>query len=144
MKRQPCLVCGTPTTNGPRCADCTTLKVSYDDAEYQLNRAIILATPGPCWLCGKGARAGDPFTADHVVARELGGSNSLSNLAKAHRSCNSRRGQRLGGMSQPGGSKMRGIHARAYPAGPTFPRTGSGVSPARAAVALSDNAQAQA
>jgi hypothetical protein len=144
MKRQPCLVCGMPTTNGPRCTDCTTLKVSYDDAEYRLNRAIVVAAPGPCWLCGEGARAGDPFTADHVVTREDGGSNALSNLAKAHRSCNSRRGQRTGGRAQPGGSKMRGVRTRAYPAGPTFPRTGSRVPPAMAAVALSDNAQAQA
>jgi hypothetical protein len=143
MRRQPCLNCGAPTTNGPRCTNCATVTPGYD-SEYQRNRAIVLATPGPCWLCGEGDRDGDPFTADHVTALELGGTNRLSNLAKAHRSCNSRRGQQLGGGCQPGGSEMRGLRARAYPAGPTFVCTGSGVSAQTAAVALSDNARAQA
>jgi 5-methylcytosine-specific restriction endonuclease McrA len=143
VKRQPCLDCGTPQTNGPRCERCTTVTPGYD-AEYNRNQAIVVSTPGECWLCGEDAKPNDPWTADHIIPLALGGSNKLSNLAKAHLSCNSRRGQALGHARHPRGSKMRGFRARAYPVAPTFVCTGSGVRPAKPAVALSDNARAQA
>jgi len=49
-----------------------------------------------CWLCAYPARPGDPLTADHVVPVVLGGATVRENLRAAHRSCNSRRGARLG------------------------------------------------
>ena len=48
-----------------------------------------------CYLCGDGPRDGDPFVADHVIPRVLGGPDTLDNLAPAHRSCNGRKGQTL-------------------------------------------------
>jgi hypothetical protein len=40
-----------------------------------------------CWVCGKPARADDPLTADHLVARADGGRNVRANYRVAHRSC---------------------------------------------------------
>ena len=55
-------------------------------------RARVFATWGTvCWLCG-----GDGAdTADHVIPRSKGGDNSTENGRPAHRSCNSRKGDRL-------------------------------------------------
>jgi 5-methylcytosine-specific restriction endonuclease McrA len=41
-----------------------------------------------CWLCGEGARAGDPWEADHVIPAESG---STAELRAAHRTCNRKR-----------------------------------------------------
>lgn len=50
--------------------------------------ALTLATYGTtCHLCGRPGAS----TADHLIAREHGGDNSLDNLRPAHGSCNSRR-----------------------------------------------------
>lgn len=52
-------------------------------------RALTLATYGTvCHLCGRPGAT----TADHVVARAAGGTDSLDNLRPAHLSCNSARG----------------------------------------------------
>jgi 5-methylcytosine-specific restriction endonuclease McrA len=49
-----------------------------------------------CWLCGRGfTDPTDPPVADHVIPRASGGSDDITNLAAAHRSCNGRRGQLL-------------------------------------------------
>lgn len=45
-----------------------------------------------CVCCGKGAEAGNPLTADHLHAVELGGTNEVSNLITLCLSCNSRKG----------------------------------------------------
>lgn len=42
-----------------------------------------------CWICKEGFREQDPFTADHLYAGD-----PLSPLLPAHRSCNSRRGNK--------------------------------------------------
>jgi 5-methylcytosine-specific restriction endonuclease McrA len=47
---------------------------------------------GTCAICTGTGTADDPLTADHVVSPRDGGSNDLSNLRAAHRSCNSSRG----------------------------------------------------
>jgi hypothetical protein len=51
-----------------------------------------------CYLCGDGPRPGDPLVADHVIPRALGGSDDITNLAPAHRSCNGRKSARLVGL----------------------------------------------
>lgn len=57
---------------------------------YLKNRALLLSTNPPCWLCGgEGADS-----ADHIVPYSQGGSHALSNLRPAHLSCNSRRGKK--------------------------------------------------
>ena len=61
-------------------------------ADYRRVRAQVLREETRCWLCGQPARLGDPLTADHVVARVDGGTNTRENLRAAHASCNSRRG----------------------------------------------------
>ena len=54
---------------------------------YLKNRALLLSTNPPCWLCGgEGADS-----ADHVVPWSQGGSHALSNLRPAHLACNNRR-----------------------------------------------------
>ncbi|WP_144121135.1 HNH endonuclease [Catellatospora sichuanensis] len=60
------------------------------DYEYQQNRILLLRTNTLCWLCN---RYGSD-TADHIIPLSRGGSNKLSNLRPAHKSCNSRRGNR--------------------------------------------------
>lgn len=57
---------------------------------YRRNRAALLAKSDICWLCGKPGAD----TADHIVPYGDGGSDDLSNLRPAHRSCNSKRGKR--------------------------------------------------
>jgi 5-methylcytosine-specific restriction endonuclease McrA len=48
-----------------------------------------------CWLCQKPFSPDDPPVADHRIPRALGGSDDITNLVAAHRSCNGRRGQLL-------------------------------------------------
>lgn len=51
--------------------------------------AMICATASACWVCGEGARPGDPWQADHVQQGDPD-----SPLAAAHRSCNIARSNR--------------------------------------------------
>ena len=51
-----------------------------------------------CWICGEGARAGDPWQADHVTAGDY-----HSQLLGAHRSCNIARANKA--RSNGGGSE---------------------------------------
>jgi phage terminase large subunit-like protein len=62
-----------------------------NDKEYARNRKLLLADNPPCTYCGRLAD-----TADHILPHVLGGSNELSNLTPACRSCNSSRGAKLG------------------------------------------------
>lgn len=64
---------------------------------YKRNAALVRANVVSCWICGLPfTDPNDPAVADHVVPRIRGGSDDLSNLRAAHRTCNGRRGQRLG------------------------------------------------
>lgn len=61
-------------------------------------RATLLERHGPdCWLCGKPLGLDLPrtharaATLDHVIPRSQGGTNELTNLRLAHRTCNYRR-----------------------------------------------------
>lgn len=57
---------------------------------------------GRCALCGKRVARKDA-TADHIVPVSLGGPHSLANIQLAHRSCNSRKGNR----PWPAGEQLR-------------------------------------
>ena len=98
---RPCLTCGTLTT-ASYCAD-HKRKTQPSQAprrkhkkqflyggDYKLKAKIVKATPGVCHLCGEGDRGGDPWEADHLYP-ELG---QFSPLAKAHRTCNRKRGNK--------------------------------------------------
>jgi 5-methylcytosine-specific restriction endonuclease McrA len=64
---------------------------------YQRAAAQVRAAATECWICGGGfTDPNDPPVADHVIPRIQGGSDDISNLRAAHRSCNGRRGQRMG------------------------------------------------
>lgn len=60
------------------------------NAEYQRNRAKVLAEGGPCaWGCGRPAT-----TADHRIPLALGGDNGVDNLMPACGPCNASRGSK--------------------------------------------------
>ena len=101
---KPCLDCGILTTGGNYCLRHATTRATlaaekekirkssrtlYRSPEYKRMAKFIRDNATLCHLCGKGPLLGDPFTADHIVA-----SDPNSPLAPAHRSCNSRRGNK--------------------------------------------------
>jgi 5-methylcytosine-specific restriction protein A len=101
---KPCLVCGVLTQGLSRCQqhqaewqvlegirlkEMKARRPNLYDTQYRKKAKAIRETALFCHLCGEPARALDPFTADHLVA---GDPNSP--LAAAHRSCNSRRGNK--------------------------------------------------
>ena len=63
---------------------------SYNAPEYKRNRVVVLDGNPPCHLCGRPGAD----TVDHIVPVIAGGDNGLENLRPAHRSCNSRAGNR--------------------------------------------------
>lgn len=99
---RPCLTCGTLTRN-TRCKRCTTIhdnnryrarppRPHHTDPNYrrtsQQLRTMWNADPyTTCWICGEGARPGDPWQADHHTPGD-----PTSILLPAHRTCNARRG----------------------------------------------------
>jgi 5-methylcytosine-specific restriction endonuclease McrA len=63
---------------------------------YMRNAAKIRATATTCGICGKPfTDPDDPPVADHVIPRADGGSDDITNLRPAHRSCNGRRGANM-------------------------------------------------
>lgn len=96
--QRPCLDCRRLSANGSRCESCQARREAGRAAgrahyrgDYRKRAAEVRATATICWLCGDGAREGDPWTADHVVPGEID-----SILLAAHRSCNSARGDAKG------------------------------------------------
>ena len=59
--------------------------------EKGVARSVKSKYGNACHLCGK--KGAD--TIDHVIPRSVGGSDRLTNLRPAHRSCNSTKGNRL-------------------------------------------------
>lgn len=57
-------------------------------AAVALTRLCLETYGTTCHLCGEPGAD----TADHVIARNRGGTNAISNLKPAHGSCNSARG----------------------------------------------------
>jgi 5-methylcytosine-specific restriction endonuclease McrA len=100
MIPKPCLGCGEIIAEGSRCAECHAyfqkLRPKKDrphyKQDYKRRAKFVRDTAVACWICGKGALPNDPWTADHVVP-----SDPDSLLLPAHRSCNSRRGNRVDG-----------------------------------------------
>jgi hypothetical protein len=101
---KPCLVCGQLTQGLSRCeqhqAEWQTLegirlremkarRPNLYDSQYRKKAKQIRETALFCHLCKEPARLNDPFTADHLIAGDPD-----SPLAAAHRSCNSRRGNK--------------------------------------------------
>jgi hypothetical protein len=89
----PCIDCRV-LCQATRCDACKRKKERVRNARrahykgsYRSEAARVRELATNCWLCGGGARVGDPFTADHVEPSITG-----SVLLPAHRSCNSRRG----------------------------------------------------
>lgn len=118
MAKRPCLDCGTLATSA-RCPPCTRSKDRARgtrqqrglNAEYDRNRAIILAAATTCAVCGQPGTADDPLTAGHIDARIDGGGNALANLRPEHASYNYG-GKRCRGRGRdPGGRGSDGIMA---------------------------------
>ena len=59
-------------------------------AEGRLRRHILARDNWICHICGHPGAD----TMDHLIPWSHGGTNTLDNLRAAHRSCNSRRGDR--------------------------------------------------
>lgn len=96
--QRPCLGCGQIIPRGSYCSRCQrgveqrrgTATQRMGSGWNQISRRIISRDNGICHICGlPGAD-----TADHLVPRAKGGTNHPSNLAAAHRACNSRKGTR--------------------------------------------------
>lgn len=96
--KRVCIKCGTLTLDGSYCNDCSLAAerirsrqrgTRHYTGDYRKRAAEVRANAVECWLCHEGAKADDPWTADHVVPGKVD-----SPLLPAHRSCNSRRGNR--------------------------------------------------
>ena len=95
-----CLDCKRITPRQTRCEECDRMRQQHRNASrthlhgsYKREAKRVRDSASHCWLCGEGPRLDDPFTADHVVA-----SDPHSPLMPAHRSCNSRRGNKEASM----------------------------------------------
>jgi 5-methylcytosine-specific restriction endonuclease McrA len=99
---KPCADCGVLTSGGNRCDyhenlvkklhDIKRAEVKKNSGQYsgsyKARAAAVRANALVCWLCGEGARAQDPWEADHVIPAESG---STAELRAAHRTCNRKR-----------------------------------------------------
>lgn len=99
--KRPCIDCGALTGDGSYCEPCRLERERkrslargsrHYTGDYRRRAKIVRENATECWLCGEGARVDDPWTADHVVPGD-----PASPLMPAHRSCNSRRGNRVAG-----------------------------------------------
>jgi len=100
---RPCIECGTLVRGSNRCdehkrpeyrseekhAERAAKKKLLYDTGYRKRAAQVRASASVCHICGEGARANDPWQADHLIPGE-----PLSPLAAAHRSCNASRGNK--------------------------------------------------
>ena len=93
--RRPCLDCGQLTASKVRCDECRRAKDRarvrpHYRGDYPQRAKAVRESAGPCWICGRAdLEPGDIWTADHLVPAD-----AASPLAKAHRRCNSARGNR--------------------------------------------------
>lgn len=80
----PCLTCGVPTTNGPRCPAHTIRR----QPGYTARAAAVVAKANAdldtrCIRCKRPARAGDPWEAGHYDPTD-----PAEDIGPEHRSCN--------------------------------------------------------
>ena len=59
---------------------------------HSIFTTLLMRDGDHCYLCGQGPDSDDPLEIEHVKPRRAGGTNDLSNLALAHRSCNRTKG----------------------------------------------------
>lgn len=95
----PCLDCGQLSRNGSRCERCQGVvdartnerkqQRQHYKGDYSKRAKAVRESATICWICNEPARLGDPWTADHVYP-----GIPDSPLLAAHRSCNSRRGNK--------------------------------------------------
>lgn len=94
----PCLDCGTLVRGSNRCPEHKAINEikrqrkknrGHYRGDYGKRSKFVRDNAEVCWLCGDGYRADDPWTADHYYPGEPD-----SPLLPAHRSCNSRRGNK--------------------------------------------------
>jgi len=99
---KPCIECGKLTSGGTRCDYHQNLVTQLHEIKrasvkkesgqysgaYKRRAAMIRATAVVCWICGEGARANDPWQADHVLPSEHG---DQAELRAAHATCNRKR-----------------------------------------------------
>lgn len=95
--KKPCLVCGALSFD----QRCESHQKEYERKKelsksrehykgtYQTRAKQIRQSATYCWICKGGPKIDDPFTADHLIPADPN-----SPLAPAHRSCNSRRGNK--------------------------------------------------
>jgi hypothetical protein len=96
--KRVCLGCGVLTSHGSRCQTCKAIQDREIEArrgvrphyqgDYKQRAKVVRDNATVCYLCGQGARAADPFQADHVIEGD-----PYSPLLPAHRSCNIRKAQ---------------------------------------------------
>lgn len=92
-----CGQCRQLHTTGRRlCGDCERQRrrsrptaarrgLGYD---HQQAAVAVLAGATTCAICGRPPTAGDPLTAGHLLDRQLGGTNEITNYQAEHESCN--------------------------------------------------------
>jgi 5-methylcytosine-specific restriction endonuclease McrA len=86
--------CGRIAHQGNRCP--LHPKPPKRTGTYTRNAAKVRASAIACYLCGKPLTdPNDPPVADHVHPRAYGGTDDITNLKAAHRSCNGRKGATL-------------------------------------------------
>jgi 5-methylcytosine-specific restriction endonuclease McrA len=92
--RRACTVCGRPGV-GARChLHAIPPRPRGRATQNQIRTLVANATR--CHICGQPPTPDDPLVADHVIPRAHGGTDNLSNLKAAHRSCNGRKGANIG------------------------------------------------
>lgn len=87
LQPSPCPGCAAATAK--RIREKKRIRPWYQTREYRIAARACCEAAYMCWICGEGPRIGDPWTADHYEPR---GPNTV--LLEAHRTCNSRRGNR--------------------------------------------------
>lgn len=80
---------------------------------YQRNRKLVLAKEEYCAICGqyvdKELKTPHPMSAevDHIIPKDKGGSDGLSNLQLTHRKCNRAKSNKLGYVHKEEKKKAR-------------------------------------